>query len=146
MNNQEIAQALDKLSFFLAIKNENQFKINAYRKAARCVSKHPQSVEELLLSGQDLTQISGIGKIIAKKIEDLIILGEIKALTRQLQELPESLYELSQIKGIGPKTVFKIYQNHRICSLTELKEFIGRGERLRLAPTYAKKIRRFFNR
>ena len=144
MTNQEISLAFQKLAFFLTLKNESEFKINAYRKVARCIQKFPLSVEELLLAGLDLTQIPGIGKIIAKKIEDLIIIGEIKPLTELLREFPESLFEISQVNGIGPRTILKIFQIHHIRSLAELGDYLQKGNRLAIAPSFEKKIRKYF--
>lgn len=144
MTNQEISLSFQKLAFFLSLKNESEFKINAYRKVARCIQKFPLSVEELLLAGLDLTQIPGIGKIIAKKIEDLIIIGEIKPLTELLREFPESLFEISQINGIGPKTILKIYQVHHIRSLAELGDHLRKGNRLTVASSFERKIRKHF--
>lgn len=144
MTNQEISLAFEKLAFFLSLKHESEFKITAYRKVARCIQRFPLSVEDLLLAGQDLTQIPGIGKIIARKIEDLIIIGEIKALTDLLGEFPESLFGITQISGIGPKTIHKIYQSHHIRSLVELRAHVRKGKRLAIAAPYENKIRKFF--
>ena len=143
MTNEEISLAFQKLSFFLSLKNESEFKINAYRKVARCIQKFPLSVEELLLAGHDLTQIPGIGKNIAKKIEDLIIIGEIKPLAELLREFPESLFEISQINGIGPKTILKIFQVHHIRSMAELGDYLRKGNRLSIASSFEKKIRKY---
>jgi DNA polymerase (family X) len=144
MTNQEISCAFEKLAFFLSLKNESGFKINAYRKVARCIQKFPLSVEELLLAGLDLTQIPGIGKIIAKKIEDLIIIGEIKPLAELLREFPESLFEISQISGVGPKTILKMFQVHHIRSMADLGDYLRQGNRLAIASSYERKIRKYF--
>jgi len=144
MTNQEIARAFDKAAFFLALKDENEFKISAYVKAAKSIRELPVAIEDMLLAGEDLNRIEGIGKILAQKVEDLIIIGSLKVLDELLAEFPESLYEMSQIKGIGPKTILKIFDAHKIKSLVELKMFVQNGEKLAIAAPYECRIKEFF--
>lgn len=144
MTNQEIANAFDKVAFFLVLKDENEFKISAYVKAAKSIRELPVAIEDMLLAGEDLTKIEGIGKILAQKVEDLVIIGSLKILTELLAEFPDSLYEMSQIKGIGPKTILKIFETHKIKSLAELKQFVQNGGKLALAAPYECRIKEFF--
>lgn len=146
MTNQEIARVFDKLAFFLSLRDENEFKISAYTRAARSVRDYPVSIEDMLLAGEDLTKIDGIGKILAQKVEDLIIIGSLKVLDELLVEFPDSLYEISQIKGIGPKTILRIFDAHKIRSLDELRKFLQSGEKLAVAAPYECRIKEFFKR
>ncbi|MCU0275645.1 MAG: helix-hairpin-helix domain-containing protein [Acidobacteria bacterium] len=146
MTNQEIARAFDKVAFFLALKDENEFKINAYAKAAKSIRELPVPVEDLLLAGEDLTKIDGIGKVLAQKVEDLVIIGSLKILDELLAEFPDSLYEMSQIKGVGPRTILKIFATHRIRSLDELKHFLERGDKLAVPAPYECRIREFLKK
>lgn len=146
MTNQEIARAFDKLAFFLSLRDENEFKISAYTRAARSIREYPVSIEDMLLAGEDLTKIDGLGKILAQKVEDLVIIGSLKALDELLAEFPDSLYEMSQIKGIGPKTILKIFEAHKIRSLDELRKFLQGGEKLAVAAPYESRIKEFFKR
>ena len=144
MTNQEIANVFDKVAFFLSLKDENEFKVSAYAKAAKSIRDLPVAVEEMLLAGEDLTKIEGIGKILAQKVEDLVIIGSLKILDELLVEFPETLLGMSQIKGIGPRTIFKIFDTHKIKSLAELKQFLQNGEKLAVASPYECRIKEFF--
>lgn len=146
MTNQEIARAFDKLAFFLSLRDENEFKISAYTRAARSIREYPVSIEDMLLAGEDLTKIDGLGKILAQKVEDLVIIGSLKVLDELLAEFPDSLYELAQIKGIGPKTILRIFEAHQIRSLDELRKFLQSGEKLAVAAPYESRIKEFFKR
>lgn len=146
MTNQEIARTFDKVAFFLSLRDENEFKVGAYARAAKSIREHPVSIEDMLLAGEDLTKIEGIGKILAQKVEDLVIVGTLKVLEDLLAEFPESLYEMSQIKGIGPKTILKIFESHRIRSLDELRRFLQNGDKLAVPAPYEGRIREFFRR
>jgi len=144
MMNCEIAAIFEKLAFFLSLKNENDFKIRAYLRAAKSIQKYPIPLEEVLAAGEALTKIDSVGKIIAKKIEELIIFNELKALTEIYREYPESLHELNRIKGIGPKTIHKLYHSYHIQSLRQLRDAFVNNDPLDIPHTYKKRIRDYF--
>jgi len=146
MTNHEISRTLDKLAFFLSLQDENDVKINVYARAARNIYDHPLAIEDMLLAGEDLMKIEGVGKILAQQIEDLVIIGSLLCLDDMLKKFPESLHELTQIKGIGPKTIMKIYLNHNIRSLAELKSFLQSGESLAISAPSLGKIQEFFKK
>ena len=146
MTNHEIARTFDKVAFFLSLQDENDTKINVYSRAARSINEYPVAIEDMLLAGEDLTKIEGVGKILAQQLEDLVIIGSLQILNEMLKEFPESLYEMSQIKGIGPKTILKIFSNHKIKSLAELKLFLRGGENLAIAAPSVSKIQEFFEK
>ncbi len=146
MTNHEIARTFDKLAFFLALHDENDVKINVYARAAKNIYDYPLGIEDMLLAGEDLTKIEGVGKILAQQIEDLVIIGSIQILKDILKNYPESLHELSQIKGIGPKTILKIFVNHNIKSLAELKLFLQSGESLMISAPALSKIQEFLKK
>jgi DNA polymerase (family 10) len=146
MTNHEIARTFDKVVFFLSLHDENDAKINVYFRAARSINEYPVAIEDMLLAGEDLTKIEGVGKILAQQLEDLVIIGSLQILNEMLKEFPESMYEMSQIKGIGPKTIMKIYANHKIKSLMELKLFLRGGKNLAIAASSVSKIQEFFEK
>ena len=146
MTNHEIARIFDKVAFFLSLKDENDTRVNVYSRAARSINEYPVAIEDMLLAGEDLTKIEGVGKILAQQLEDLVIIGSLQILNEMRKEFPESLYEMSQIKGIGPKTILKIYANHKIKSLAELKLFLQSGENLAIAAPSVSKIQEFFEK
>ncbi|HSQ35411.1 MAG TPA: helix-hairpin-helix domain-containing protein [Candidatus Binatia bacterium] len=146
MTNHDIARVLDKVAFFLSLQDENDAKITIYARAAKNIHDHPLAVEDMLLAGEDLTKIEGVGKILAQQIEDLVIIGSLQTLNEMLKKFPESLYELSQIKGIGPKTILKIYLNHNVKSLAELRSFVASGESLAIAVPSVTRIQEFFKK
>jgi len=146
MTNHDIARTFDKVAFFLSLHDENDVKINVYARAAKNIHEYPLAIEDMLLAGEDLMKIEGVGKILAQQIEDLVIIGSLQVLEDMLKKFPENLYELSQIKGIGPKTILKIYSQHQIKSLAELKLFLQSGESLAIAAPSVLKIQEFFKK
>jgi DNA polymerase (family X) len=146
MTNHEIAKTFDKVVFFLSLQDENDAKINIYSRAAKSINEYPVAIEDMLLAGEDLTKIEGVGKILAQQLEDLVIIGSLQILNELLKEFPESLYEMTQIKGIGPKTILKVFSNHKIKSLAKLKLFLQSGGNLAIAAPSVSKIQEFFGK
>lgn len=124
--NKDFAEILDKMADILEFKGENPFKITAYRKAARILRNLPQSIEEIARNGK-LEDIPGIGRAIAKKIEEYLDTGEIKAYRDAVSDVPEGIIKLMDIHGIGPKTLRLIYERLNVKSLDDLKRVIEDG-------------------
>ena len=86
VRNAEIAEIFEKLADLLAIKGENQFRIRAYRNAARTISGLQSGVRELVERGEDLSDYQGIGTAIAEKISEIVR----PAHSRSSKKLPAS--------------------------------------------------------
>jgi DNA polymerase (family 10) len=74
-----------------------------------------------------LQSIPGVGKAIAGKIVDLLDRGTFDAWERLIAETPESVLDLLDIPGVGPKTAALLHQKFKVSSLPELKKFVAGG-------------------
>jgi DNA polymerase (family 10) len=74
-----------------------------------------------------LQSIPGVGKAIAGKIVDLLDRGTFDAWERLIAETPETVLDLLDIPGVGPKTAALLHQKFKVSSLTELKKFVAGG-------------------
>jgi len=85
LTNAEVASTLELLADLLEIEGANPFRVRAYRNAARIVAELPDSLEQMIESGRNLSELPGIGKDLAGKIIELACMGwlplleEIKA-------------------------------------------------------------------
>ena len=128
MDNLAIARVLAEIGDLLEIKNENPFKIRAYRNAAETIAHHPTRVADL--APADMLALPGIGKDLAAKIVELIQTTAIAYHRQLLEEFPPTVLDLLHLQGVGPKTVALLYHQLRIHSLDEL-EAAARQGRLR---------------
>jgi DNA polymerase (family X) len=80
VQNAEIAAMFDQAAQLLEIQGENQFRVRAYRRAARVIDGLPQSVRSLLAAGRDLSKLPGIGKDLAGKIAAIVKTGHFELL------------------------------------------------------------------
>ena len=128
MENLAIARVLTEIGDLLEIRNENPFKIRAYRNAADTISHLGEPVSAL--SPADRLRLPGVGKDLAGKIAELIGTGTCQYYQELLQEFPPTVLDLLRLQGVGPKTVALLYRTLDIKSLDDL-ERAARDGRIR---------------
>lgn len=118
--NAEIASQLDKVADLLDIEGANQFRVRAYRRAARIVGELPRNVADMLAEGEDLDELPGIGKDLAGKIA-IIARGEHLPLLDELEhEVPAGITALLALPGLGPKRVHMLHEKLGIDTIPKL--------------------------
>ena len=143
VQNAEIAAMFDQTADLLEIKGENQFRVRAYRKAARTIEGLPQSVRSLLSAEADLTELPGIGKDLAGKIADIVKSGHFVLLDQLKKQLPGQLGDMAALPGLGSKRIKLLYDKLKVRTLDDLRRAIktGRLHELRgFGPTIEKKL------
>jgi DNA polymerase (family X) len=118
MDNLVIARVFAEIGDLLEIKNENPFKIRAYRNAADTIGHLAEPVAGL--SPANRLAIQGIGKDLAAKLEELVATGTCRYHQELLQEFPPTILDLLHLQGVGPKTVALLYRGLEICTLDDL--------------------------
>jgi DNA polymerase (family 10) len=129
MENSEIAAVLEDVGLLLQIKGANPFRIRAYENAARTVDDHAVPLRAMVADGADLTQLSGIGKDMARYITELVTTGRLSILEELTAEIPRSLLELVRLPGVGPKRARKLWEALGVSTLDAL-EAAARDERV----------------
>jgi DNA polymerase (family X) len=127
VHNTEIADLFEQLADLLEIRDENQFRIRAYRNAARVVRGHSHSMAELVGSGADLAELPGIGSDLAGKITTIVRTGRLPLLDQLRAKVPRTLVEMTRIEGLGPKRAKALYRALRIRSLEDLQRAARSG-------------------
>jgi DNA polymerase (family 10) len=120
MRNAEIAAAFDELATLYELDGANRYRVLAYREAARVIRDCPHSVAELAREGR-ATELPGVGETLQTKIVALLDEGEIPSTAKLKRKLPATLVEITQIPGVGAKTVRKMYDELGIASLEDLR-------------------------
>lgn len=135
--NRQLADIFQKIANLLEIKSEVIYKILAYRKAADSLTNLARDAQEHWREGT-LTEIPGVGKAIAEKIDELLTTGRLSFLEKLTAEVPESLTELLQVPDLGPKKIALFWKELGITTLAEL-EAAARGGKLRGLPGMGEK-------
>lgn len=128
MKNSEIARVFQDMADLLELKEDNIFKIRAYRRAAQVIEHLPKEMAVMLEQGNDFQKIPGVGEAIAKKSTELITTGKLKAYEDLKAEFPDGITRLLEIPGIGPKTAHRLATELKISSTEQLEQAIMEGK------------------
>lgn len=139
MKHKELADLFEKMADILEFKDENPFKISAYRKASRILRDLTQDVEEISKKGE-LKNIPGIGEGMAQKIEEYLKTGKVSKYEEVRKEVPDELIAIMRIPGMGPKTLALIHKERRIESLSQLDKAVEDGSLIGLPGMGEKKV------
>jgi len=129
MNNDEIARRFFRLAALMEVRGDDPFRLRSYRNAAEAIEVWPTPLKEIAeqegVAG--LQEIPGVGKAIAGKVIDLLTKGSFDAWDRLTAETPETVLDLLEIPGIGPKTAALLHQRFKVSSREDLKAFVSSG-------------------
>lgn len=127
VQNAEIAAMFDQAAELLEIKGENPFRIRAYRRAARTVENLPKSAAAMLVVGEKLSELPGIGNDLAGKIATIVDTGKFELLESLRRELPGELGQLAAVPGLGPKRVKTLADKLGVRTLEDLRRAARKG-------------------
>ncbi|MFT5465193.1 MAG: DNA polymerase (family 10) [Verrucomicrobiales bacterium] len=135
----EIVSILRKIAQLLELKGENPFKVRAYRNGADAVETFSGDFVQLAIDDQ-LKPIKGIGDALAKKLHQLAATGKMEFWENLKEEFPESIFELFDIPGLGPKKVKALYDEFEVSTVEDLKSVCESGQVAKLAGFGAKSV------
>ena len=75
ITNREIAQLFENIADLLQIKGESIHRVLAYRNGSEAIRDLPRDLNAIHEEG-NLTEIPGIGKTLAEKIEEILTTGK----------------------------------------------------------------------
>ena len=127
MINMEVARVFERIADLLEIDGADRFRINSYRRAARTLEDTADDIAELAAEGR-LTDLPGIGKGTAGRIQQFIDTGRVDVLAELEAKLPPHLPDLLEIPGMGPKKVALVHQELGVTGVEDLKKVIASGE------------------
>jgi DNA polymerase (family X) len=120
LDNVAIARILREIADLLEIKDDNPFKIRAYRNGADIVSNHPHELSRLDDAG--LREIPGIGKDLAARIREIAETGDAPYHQELIAEFPPTILDLLNLQGVGPKTVATLYRELGVRTIEDLEQ------------------------
>lgn len=120
MNALRLTAMLEEMATLLELDGANSFKVTAYQKAVRALSSYEGNLVDAL-EEKRLTQIEGIGKGIAEKIEEAYRSESIAELEELRKRIPRGLVEMTAIQGFGPKKALAVYTQLGIDTMAKLE-------------------------
>jgi DNA polymerase (family X) len=129
MTNEEIARRFMRLAALLEIRGDDKFRVRSYRNAAEMIETWPKPLASLAREEgvKGLQMLPGVGKAISGKIVELLERGTFEAWERLTAETPATVLDLLEVEGVGIKTASTLYQQFKISSLEDLRQFVEGG-------------------
>ncbi|HYR58661.1 MAG TPA: DNA polymerase/3'-5' exonuclease PolX [Chthoniobacteraceae bacterium] len=122
----QIADVLESIAQLLELKGENPFKVRAYTNAARALESFAGKLDATMTASA-LAEIPGIGKAIAEKITELVTTGELAYFNELRKEFPDTLFELFELQGLGPKKIKAVWEQLGVTSIAQLADAVKEG-------------------
>ncbi len=138
--NGEIARIFNNIANMLDIAGENPFKVRAYKRASRNILNLDKDIGDRS-GGDDIENIDGIGKDLAKKIREFIDEGRMQYYEDLKAKIPETLTDMLNVQGIGPKLLKTLYQDFNVREFSDLERVIESPELLQVKGIGIKKIK-----
>lgn len=138
--NGEIARIFNDIANMLDIAGENPFKIRAYKKASRNILELDEDIKTYSRRN-DIESIDGIGKDLARKIREFLDEGRMQYYEDLKMQVPETLTDMLNIQGIGPKFLRTLYQGFGVRDINDLEKVIESTELQQIKGIGSKKIK-----
>lgn len=119
MNNREVAKIFADVADMLSIRGDIIHRVLSYRKASEAIQELGRDINQVYAAGE-LTDIPGIGKTLAEKIEEMLTTGKLAFYDKLAEEIPPTLVEMLKVDGLGPKRVKQVYETLGIATLAAL--------------------------
>jgi DNA polymerase (family 10) len=138
MTNAQIAAVFDEMADILEFQAANQFRVRAYRNAARTISELSEPCAAIIGQERALTTIDGVGKDLAAKIVTLVATGDLPQLQELRAQVPASALAMMRIPGVGPKKAATLHRELGVkdlemlraaCQAHKVRELKGFGEK-----------------
>ena len=120
MKNREIARIFDEIADIMEIRQDNIFKIRAYRRASLNLEGLNRDLAQM--THKELLEIPGVGADLAARIEEYLQTGAMAHYEQLKQEIPAGVFNMLAVPDLGPKTAKAIYDALQITSLEELEQ------------------------
>ena len=126
LTNAQIAAAFEELADLYELDGAVQYRVIAYRNAARTVRDSAVSVAALAREGK-VTELPNIGKTLEEKLIALDETGEIPAAVKLRAKIPIGLVSVMHLPGFGPKRARRLYDEIGVDSLDALRAAVEDG-------------------
>src|SRR3712207_1682889 len=91
------------------MRSADRFQAGAYERAAHGVETHPDALFRLWDAGR-LRNVSGVGGSISQHLDELFRAGRVAYWDELTGGIPEVIFELLRVPGVGQVTAWKLAQ------------------------------------
>jgi len=136
-SNKEISKLLSEVAAAYEAIGENRFKVIAYDNAATSVEHATSELKDLWDEGK-LNTVPGVGAAIQKHLDELFKTGKVKHFEAVKKNLPQGMFSLLEVGGLGPKSAYKLAKSLKVQSPEDLEK-AAREHKIRKLPGFGEK-------
>ena len=141
-NNKEISALLGAIADALEIKAQDEFRARAFRIGARRVETVDVEVAGAVLENR-LDALPGIGDTMGKVIAEFVQTGASTELAEARAGIPDGVFEILAIQGIGSKTASRLFNELEIVDVDGLEAAAQSGRLRELSGMGPKKVQTY---
>lgn len=127
MDTREVERTLSLIESLLELHGANAFKSRAYGRAARSLRASGLDVVKAVENNEPIN-VDGIGAALASEIEEIVKTGTTSALEDLMEQTPNGLLDVMNIRGLGAKKVQALWRELGVESLDDLELKAKAGE------------------
>ncbi len=139
MTNAQIAARLGEIASLMEFDGEPFFKLKAYERAQRSLEDAETPAREMI-AAHTLTELPGVGKAIALKIDQIDRTGTCPYLDELRAKFPPTILELLSVPGVGTKTAISLFTELGVTGVADLRRVVDDGSIATLPRLGAKGI------
>ena len=141
LTNKEVVSQLREVMAAMEIKGADKFRLRAYQNAVAAIDNLTSSAQDLWENGR-IEEIPGVGPSLAQHLAELFATGKVKEFENTKADLPQGMFKLLEIKGVGAKTAFKLARafkiNDKESAIAKVKKAAESGK-IRELPGFGEK-------
>ncbi len=139
--NKEVSQILKEILASMEVKAYNRFRIRAYQNALAAIDNLTSSIYDVW-ENHRLSEIPGVGEGLERHLNELFTTGEVQEYKDIKEGLPDGMFALLGLRGIGAKKAFKLANNFKLVkretALERIKEY-ARAGKIRIMDGFGEK-------
>ena len=122
-----MAEVFRRIGLLLELRGENPFKVRAYHTGADVVESFPGDIVALA-KANELKGIKGLGDALQEKLHEMATTGKLEFYEKLKAEFPDTILELFDVQGLGPKKIAALYKELKVAGIADLKRVCESGE------------------
>jgi DNA polymerase (family X) len=139
MTREDATAIFERIATLLEMQGENPFKVRAYRTGAEVVESFSGDIMKLAAENQ-LAGIKGLGEALRDKLHEMATTGRLEFYEKLKAEFPDTIFELFDVQGLGPKKIAALHAELGVSSIADLRRACESGEAAKLSGFGAKTV------
>lgn len=126
MSNEEVLAILKEVLAAMEVKEVNRFRIRAYQNVISAIEDLTSSIYDLWQQNR-LDEVYGVGSTLKDHLTQLFTKGKVKDFDEVKKDLPDGMFGLLGLRGIGAKKAFKLATQFSLTDRTTAIEGIKKA-------------------